>query len=71
MGFSEVVPFTVGTPDHYGKIRGSMVIPAADAMHLASAAQAGTDLFLTNDKRLIGKFIPGIQFVASLDTQFF
>jgi predicted nucleic acid-binding protein len=68
---SEVVPFTVGTADHYGKIRGSMGIPAADAIHLASAAQAGTDLFLTNHMRLIGKFIPGIQFVASLDTQFF
>jgi hypothetical protein len=36
-------------------------------MHLAAAAQAGTDLFLTNDNRLVGKFVPGIQFIASLD----
>jgi len=44
-------------------------LPPADAIHLASAAQAGTDLFLTNDKNLIGKVVPGIQFIASLDTQ--
>ena len=30
--------------------------------------RAGTDLFLTNDKRLVGKIVPGIQFIASLDT---
>jgi hypothetical protein len=41
----------------------------ADAIHLASAAQAGTDLFLTNDKSLVGKIVPGIQFIAMLDTQ--
>lgn len=68
---SEVVPFDLETVDRYGKIRGSMGVAPADAIHLASAAQAGTDLFLTNDKSLVGKFIPGIQFVASLDTQFF
>jgi uncharacterized protein len=68
---SEVVPFTVETADRYGQIRGSLGLAPADAIHLASAAQAGTDLFLTNDKRLVGKFVPGIQFIASLDTQFF
>jgi predicted nucleic acid-binding protein len=48
-----------------------MGLPPADAIHLASAAQAGTDLFLTNDKRLIGKVIPGIHFIASIDAQLF
>ena len=66
-----IVPFSAETADRYGQIRGSMNVPPADAIHLASAAQAGTDLFLTNDKRLVGKFVPGIQFIASLDTQFF
>jgi uncharacterized protein len=64
---AEVVPFTVETADHYARIRGTLGLSPADAIHLASAAQAGTDLFLTNDKRLVGKFVPGIQFVASLD----
>jgi len=43
------------------------ILPA-DAIHLACAANAGTDMFITNDKRLFGRVIPGIQFIASLDT---
>jgi uncharacterized protein len=66
---AEVVPFTLETADRYARIRGTPGITPADAIHLASAAQAGTDLFLTNDKRLLGKIVPGIQFIASLDTQ--
>lgn len=66
---AEVVPFTLDTADRYARIRGTPGITPADAIHLASAAQAGTDLFLTNDKRLVGKIVPGIQFIASLDTQ--
>jgi predicted nucleic acid-binding protein len=64
---AEVVPFTIDTADRYAQIRGALGIAPADAIHLACAAQAGTDLFLTNDKRLVGKFIPGIQFVASFE----
>lgn len=65
----EVVPFTMETADHYARIRGTLGITPADAIHLATAARAGTDLFLTNDKSLVGKIIPGIQFIAMLDTQ--
>jgi predicted nucleic acid-binding protein len=68
---AEVIPFTIETADRYAQIRGSLGIAPADAIHLASAAEARTDLFLTNDKSLLGKIIPGIQFIASLDTQFF
>jgi uncharacterized protein len=68
---SEIVPFTVETAEHYAKIRGSTKIASPDAIHLACAAFAGTDLFLTNDKNLVGKFVPGIHFIASLDTQLF
>ena len=66
---AEVVPFTLETADRYARIRGTLGIAPADAIHLACAAEAGTDLFLTNDKGLVGKFVPGIQFIASLDTQ--
>ena len=65
---SAVVPFTAETADAYGRIKGSLNIPSADAIHLACAATAGTDLFLTNDRNLVGKVIPGIQFIAGLDT---
>jgi uncharacterized protein len=66
---AEIVPFTVETAEHYARIRGVLGTTPADAIHLASAAQAGTDLFLTNDKSLVGKIVPGIQFIAMLDTQ--
>lgn len=68
---SEVIPVTLETADLFGRIKGSSNIPFADAIHLACAASANTDLFLTNDKNLVGKFVPGIQFIASLDTQLF
>jgi predicted nucleic acid-binding protein len=68
---AEIVPFTIETADRYARIRATPGITPADAIHLASAAQASTDLFLTNDRSLLGKIVPGIQFIASLDTQFF
>ena len=68
---SEAVPFDLETADHYARIRGTLGVPPADAIHLACAARAGTDLFLTNDRRLVGKFVTGIQFIGALDTQLF
>jgi uncharacterized protein len=65
---SDVIPFTVETADVFGRIKGSLNIASADAIHLACAASAGTDLFLTNDKNLVGKVIPGIQFIAGIDS---
>jgi predicted nucleic acid-binding protein len=65
---TEVIPFTVEMADTFGQIKGSLNIPSADAIHLACAASAGTDLFLTNDKGLVGRVIPGIQFIAGLDS---
>jgi predicted nucleic acid-binding protein len=40
----------------------------ADAIHLACAASAGIDLFLTGDKQLTKLDIPGIQFIAEFNT---
>ena len=65
---AEVLPFTSEGADLFGRIRGSLNVSSADAIHLTCAALAGTDLFLTNDKNLIGKVIPGIQFIAGLDS---
>jgi len=65
---SEVIPFTAEMADIFGQIKGSLKIPPANAIHLACAASAGTDLFLTNNKNLVGKVIPGIQFIAGLDS---
>lgn len=65
---SEIVPFSEEAADLFGQIKGSLKIPSADAIHLACAASAKADLFLTNDENLLGKIIPGIQFIAKLDS---
>lgn len=65
---SDVVPFTLETADQYARIRGTTTIASADAIHLACAASAKTDLFLTHDKNLVGRAIPGIQFIGGLDS---
>lgn len=62
-----VLPFEVKAARSYGNIRGDRSIRPPDAMQLACAASAGVDLFVTNDQRLSGKNIPGIQFIVSLD----
>jgi uncharacterized protein len=65
---SEVIPFTAEIADLFGQIKGSYGIASADAIHLACAASAKTDLFLTNDKDIVGRVIPGIQFIAGIDS---
>jgi predicted nucleic acid-binding protein len=67
----DLIPFTPETADQYARIRGSHRVSPADAIHLASAAQAGVDLFLTNDHRLQKLSIPGIQFIAGMDVNLF
>jgi uncharacterized protein len=64
----EVIPYTLETADLYADIRARVGVSSADAIHLACAASAGTDLFLTNDSDLVGRVIPGIQFIAGLDS---
>jgi len=43
-------------------------LKVADSIHLASAASAGTDLFLTGDKQLIRLDVLGVQFIADFNT---
>lgn len=69
--FVEVIPYTLQTADLYARIRADQGVSPADAIHLACAAQVGTDLFLTNDAALTGKVVPGIHFIAGLDTNLF
>lgn len=67
MGFS-YLPFDAGAVMPFSRLRAKKKLKAADAIHLASAASAGIDLFLTGDKQLIGLDVPGIQFIADFDT---
>jgi len=54
------------TAEIFAEIQGRLSVSAADAVHLACAAEARVDLFVTHDKRLAGKVVPGIQFVMPL-----
>jgi len=67
----ELIPFTIDIADRYARIRGENRVSPPDAIHLASAAQAGVELFLTNDHRLQGLVIPGIDFIAGMDVNLF
>ena len=67
----ELLPFDTGTAERYARIRAENRVSPADAIHLASAAHAGVDLFLTNDRRLPKLVIPGIDFIAGMDVNLF
>ncbi|HTR37313.1 MAG TPA: PIN domain-containing protein [Bryobacteraceae bacterium] len=66
-----VLPFTEETGERYARIRVEQQVSAADAIHLATAAQANVDVFLTADRRLLGLMVPGIQFIAGMDVNLF
>jgi uncharacterized protein len=67
----EVSAFTLETAERYAHIRATQRVSPPDAIHLASAAQSGADLFLTNDHRLQGLVIPGIHFITGMNTNLF
>jgi predicted nucleic acid-binding protein len=67
----ELLPFTAKTAEIYAQIRAENRVSPADAIHLACAAEAGVNLFLTNDRRLTGLVIPGIDFIAGMDVDLF
>ena len=62
-----VVPFDAACSPRYAAIRADRAIKAPDAIQLACAAAAGTDLFITNDDRLSRKHVPDVKFITSLE----
>ena len=54
----------------YAEIRRNRTIRPPDAIQLACAAQAGVDIFITNDDRLSRLTVPGIEFLVPLDRAF-
>ena len=67
----ELLPFDAAAAECYADIRVRHRASAPDAIHLACAAAAGVDLFLTNDSRLTRFDVPGIRFIADLDASVF
>ncbi|HZB88867.1 MAG TPA: PIN domain-containing protein [Terracidiphilus sp.] len=70
-GRVELVPFGASTADRYSVIRAATSAKSADAIHLACAAEHGVELFLTHDKSLRKFAIPGIHFIAGIDTDLY
>ena len=64
-----IVPFEVDAARVYSKLRAdkSRNLRPADSMQIACAAVAGTDLFVTNDKKLQQLRVPGIRFITSVE----
>jgi predicted nucleic acid-binding protein len=64
---ASLLPFDAKAAWKYAAIRYDRSLRAPDAMQLACAASANVDLFVTNDRRLQGKQVDGIQFIVALD----
>lgn len=67
IGFT-FLPFDHGAVEPFSLLRAKHKLKIADSIHLACAASAGIDLFLTGNKQLLNLDIPGIQFIADFNT---
>ncbi|MCY3801272.1 MAG: PIN domain-containing protein [Chloroflexi bacterium] len=63
-----VLPFDRRAASVFAEVRQDRSIRPPDAIQLACASAAGTDMFITNDDRLTRKIIRGIHFIRSLET---
>lgn len=61
-----MISFDVKAAKIYAGLRLERSLRAPDAIQLACAANANVDLFITNDERLQGKHVDGIQFIVPL-----
>jgi predicted nucleic acid-binding protein len=52
----------------FSLLRGREKLKVADAVHLACAASAGIDLYLTGDLQLLRLDVPGVQFIADFNS---
>jgi predicted nucleic acid-binding protein len=64
-----LVPYTPEAADLYAELRAIHRVKPLDAYHLASAAIAGMDFFITNDVKLTQLTVPGIARIEGLETQ--
>ncbi len=64
---SLIIPFDVEAAKSYAVLRCDRSLQSPDAIQLACAGIARVDLFVTNDNRLHGKRVAGVQFIVPLD----
>jgi len=63
MGFI-FLPFDDRAVSHFSRLRSVEKLKVGDSIHLACAASIGIDLFLTGDRQLLNRYVPGVQFIA-------
>jgi predicted nucleic acid-binding protein len=64
----ELLPYTLACSQTYAQLRAFDGIKPLDALHLATAAAARVDLFVTHDTKLLSRTVPGIG--AVVDTSY-
>lgn len=65
-----VLSFSMEAAPVFARLR-AVGVRSADAMHIATATVGKVDLFITNDKGLTKLSLPGLPFIASLETDLF
>jgi predicted nucleic acid-binding protein len=55
-----ILPFSTDVAERFADLRASTRVKPADALHLALAASAGTDYFVTTDTKLHSLTVAGI-----------
>ena len=66
-GSIELVAFSLEAAKRYADIRSREQVRPADAIQLACASAARTDLFVTNDNRLSRLVVSGVTFVTGIE----
>ncbi len=64
---SVLIPFDAEAAKRYAVLRCDRTLRAPDAIQLSCAGVARVDLFVTNDARLHGKQVAGVQFIVPLE----
>lgn len=66
-----MLEFAPRTARVFAQLRAAEGLKPVDSFHLAVAASAGVDIFLTNDRRLHKVIVPGISFIGALEDPLF
>jgi predicted nucleic acid-binding protein len=66
-----MLPYTSQSVRLFAELRAHHGVKPLDALHLAISASSGVDLFLTHDRRLHKLAVPGLPFIAGLETDLF
>jgi predicted nucleic acid-binding protein len=66
-----MLPYTTQAVRLFAELRANHGVKALDALHLSISAAEGVDLFLTHDRRLHKLIVPGLPFIAGLETDLF